>query len=76
MTLRARTDLTERQELALKFEALVEGVTVAEIRRRAIADYTDLLLDDPNCALFVRAALSYRREHGIGRPVTALRSIR
>lgn len=73
---RQRTELTERQELALRFEALIEDVHTAEIRRRAIATYADQLLDNPNIQIAVRAALSYRRENGINRPVTTLRSIR
>lgn len=74
--MKRRPELTERQDLALRFEAIVEDVTVAEVRRRALAAYADQLLDNPNVAIAVRAALHYRRENGIGRPITTLRSIR
>jgi hypothetical protein len=71
----ARTELTEKQELALRFEALVERVGVAEIRRRALAHYADELLRNEHVRAGVLAALRYRREHGVHRPVTTLRSI-
>lgn len=75
--MRARTDLTERQEIALDFLAIVEGCSRAEMRRRAVAAYADQLLTDPLIAGAVRNCLSYRREHGVGgRQVTVLRSIR
>lgn len=69
-------ELTERQELALGFLALVEDRSLADIRRQAIADLADELLTDPLFTDAVRSALRYRREHGVGRPITNLRSIR
>lgn len=68
--------LTERQQLALEFIAVCSKVSVAEVRRQAMRDYVEDLLTDPLIADMVRNALSYRREHGVHRPVTNLRAIR
>lgn len=69
-------DLTERQEAALRFAALCQRRSLADLKRQAISDYADQLLTDPLIADTVRNILRYRREHGIHRPVTVLRSIR
>lgn len=68
--------LTERQQLALDLKAMFDRVSVATVRRDALATYADSLLADPILADIVRNALTYRREHGVHRPVTKLRSIR
>lgn len=68
-------DLTERQELALHFLALVEDRSVADLRRQAISDFADQVLADPNIAQAVRLCLRYRREHGAGRRPTVLRLV-
>lgn len=69
-------DLTERQEAALRFVALCDRRSYADVKRQAISDYADQLLADPLIAGAVRNVMRYRREHGIHRPVTVLRSIR
>jgi hypothetical protein len=68
--------LTERQDIALRFLALVEDKRFAEVRRDALRAYADEALANPNIAEAVRNCLRYRRENGVGRPVTKLRSIR
>lgn len=69
-------DLTERQDAALRFVALCDRRSLADLKRQAISDYADQLLADPLIADTVRNILRYRREHGIHRPVTVLRNIR
>lgn len=76
MTLRIIDGLTEAQDIALRFVALVDEKSFAEVRRDALRDYADQALANPNIAEAVRNCLRYRREHGIGRPVTKLRSLR
>lgn len=68
--------LTEPQQIALSFLALVEEKRLAQVRRDALADYADQALSNPNIASAVQACLRFRREHGVKRPVTKLRSIR
>lgn len=68
--------LTETQQLALEFIAVCSRVSVAEVRREALRSYAEDLLRDPLIGDMVRNALRYRREHGVHRPVTTLRSIR
>lgn len=68
--------LTEPQQLALEFLAMVNRTSVAEVRRDALRHYADDHLNDPVIAELVRLCLRYRREHGVHRPVTNLRSIR
>lgn len=68
--------LTEAQDIALRFLALVEDKRFAEVRRDALRTYADQALANPHIADAVRNCLRYRREHGVSRPVTKLRSIR
>ena len=68
--------LTERQQIALDFLALVERKRRHQVRRDALAAYANRALADANIATAVRNCLRYRREHGIGgRPVVALRVV-
>ena len=76
MSVKITDGLTERQDYALRFLALVEDKRFAEVRRDALRAYADQALADPNIAEAVRHCLRYRREHGIGRPVVKLRSVR
>lgn len=67
---RARTGdgafLTERQAIAIEFEAMIEERGVAELRRRAVEEYADRLLADPAIAEMVRLCVRSRAEQGIG----------
>lgn len=68
--------LTERQQIALQFLGIVEDKRIHEVRRDALRDYADQALSDPNIAEATRHCLRFRRENGVHRPVTKLRSIR
>lgn len=76
MVMRIEDGLTERQDIALRFLALIEEKRFAEVRRDALRDYADQALSNPNIAGAVQACLRFRRKNGVGRPASNLRSIR
>lgn len=68
--------LTERQQIASEFLAFVDRKRLSEVRRDALRSHADAALTDPNIAAAVLGCLRYRREHGVGRPVTKLVALR
>ena len=62
-------DLTERQFAALRLSMAYDGHSYshAEIRRRAVAEYADRLLADPDFARTVDAAENCRRQYRRGK---------
>lgn len=60
------TKLTKRQEIALSVAAAVEGCSIAEFKRRCLADTADDLLTEPEIAEMVALVVQFRRQQAGG----------
>ena len=69
--------LTDQDDMTLRIMAIVEGTTIAEQRRRALAAYAASSRQDPDVAEIVCLALEYGREIQYGsRDVISMRERR
>lgn len=58
--------LSERDEMTLQTLAIIDGTTLAEQRRIALAAYAEQAREDENIAEIVRLMLAARRERRNG----------